>query len=1774
MTFNTLEKALEEAKQLGAMKVRDDLGGEYFVNYADGGNLSRDQKFVNKSEDYEVEYSKGTNRKGYEKHSFAEGGNVRQSLEDVLKQDVTFLKFDSNRAYDKLVRLNIPLINVHDYDFNHYTIIETKNLEKVLEYVKKGVRIVKKKFASADLGFDYRGSMSFEDGGDIDNEIYEKRLQYLKMMKNNERSDLGKYQIDKEIKNINMILEHRKNIESSYSNGGNLFKNLSIEKQEARQNLKENIIKALFVDKKNPITEVALTYSNSKYSVPNINKQDIRNTVWEINQTKKYKNIIVYTNSYGVLSLKVENSFEEGGSIKKTRRTNNQIRKDNYNKEVDLYNWYVVNVAELKAESGFEHKEDALDLLSDYDGDKNFKVVSKKSLKTLGIEIPNERWKYANGGSFDDDFDGIAYAKTKGKESIDWDKELKEYAGEKEYQRLTPREKEEIISDLQRDWDRSNSYANGGNIIKPKVGDTIFRAYYVKDYDGEHYNAIIIAENAEKAEEKARSIYKDDFSFISDGIKIKNEEQLFEETREDEPVYNCEKGEEMNAKDLTNKEVYEQIVSKVGNSIWEQNALNILRNESVKNPDGVFKPTGDLDKLQKYLSNSNYYEKGGEIAKAEILGFSKNIMGTTDIEMRITGMRKPQNFIVYPIGKDDAGSVITIQSETRIGQINLVKGVGVMSQSHSSGAYFVHLQMDKLTPFTLSESDLEDLKTSVFKTSGSNVGSSIVKSDNSGASRILAKGGDLGKYEGGKNFEIRDYKMLNIDDVLEREKPIKLYKEQVLCINPTYADNYTYWICPRDITIKENYGNIYIEKGDKLYLTIQNPVNGDASSSTSYNVIINGKSYPLLHFIPETADGGDLDDVNHYDAITQLKNLDKVLTGTLETPQQAEERKIRIAETLIPANDFYVSKPYHSHGFEHPQKVIFKDGKWLRLREDKWVTKEDYEQQTNRPDLNFDEDQFNIWGKFDTKYDLAWDIVMNARVILEEKSEKDIDSKWDKQYDYLTSENKKQYNSKTKESKLENGGDVLERGKKSGWGNVSEEEDNAIAWYSSLSMNQQKEVDKHLESYKANLTEEKFQKRGLSVRDFGRTYRRDKLIHIWKSEGSPEPQDSFANGGSTGDVYADGGQIRVGDKYKYNWTDNDGNEGYTIREVVKQNITSSKDFRTKVMIMKVVESSMPEQVGRLEEEYKPSFKKRIGWGLEIPMHERMPKLTDENYAKGGSLEDKLTKLEKKKSDLESKLFEAKLAENKVMNNMGFGAGMRRSKISISTTRTDSLKARIEAVEKEIEQTKEDMLPKKPKYILKADIKTVTVKRNGKKVTYNSADVLNGANVLEKGGDLTSKANYVAKRDVVSVELKDGTVVKPVNGYWVKKGAEPIGAEPKSTQLLNTLSDNEKEIDEKLALFTKSDKEFNRLQSESNKEFVKKTKLEKERIALIKKGVSNTEEIDAKIKDAKEKGNLYSEQAIGLLKKYQEDLAQPKNSSSSVNKISTTEIRKDQRGIWRAETTIDNFNGYDWRLTTLKTYSGQLISSAQGGKFQDSGSKGINMFKYTMYEDPYHTLEVSKPSRLTEKVVAEQHVKALAKFKKFMETGVFKGGGKISTFDKVSAKIAKEFEGKPVANKYQEEYGKYYSKQEAEIVGNKITGKSRAMDVDKKAFGGLFSHVKKLTDSKPKYPNLEGKQVFLKTGELVQVFTQSDNTLSVLDVSKMNYSGERPRLIDISEVKNSSFESGGGLNTKTSNKGAETLKKANELATKIRIKGESWLDAKKRAFAELKKAVSN
>lgn len=109
----------------------------------------------------------------------------------------------------------------------------------------------------------------------------------------------------------------------------------------------------------------------------------------------------------------------------------------------------------------------------------------------------------------------------------------------------------------------------------------------------------------------------------------------------------------------------------------------------------------------------------------------KNIMGTVSFMGKFNGMRKAQEFIVYPM--QDSGPVIQIQSDTRIGRVNLDTGELAMSQPHPSGAYGIHLASDKLNRETLPAEELQTLRQWIKSTGGLLVGKSIVKTDNTGA---------------------------------------------------------------------------------------------------------------------------------------------------------------------------------------------------------------------------------------------------------------------------------------------------------------------------------------------------------------------------------------------------------------------------------------------------------------------------------------------------------------------------------------------------------------------------------------------------------------------------------------------------------------------------------------------------------------------------------------------------------------------------------------------------------------------------------------------------------------------------------------------------------------------------------------------------------------------------------------------------------------------------------------------------------------------------------
>lgn len=112
-------------------------------------------------------------------------------------------------------------------------------------------------------------------------------------------------------------------------------------------------------------------------------------------------------------------------------------------------------------------------------------------------------------------------------------------------------------------------------------------------------------------------------------------------------------------------------------------------------------------------------------------------MGTLSIDMKLKGMRKAQEFTLYPINKDT--TELMIQSDTRIAKINL-DGKGLVSKSHSNGAYGIHLAIDVLTPFEFSQKDWQQIVEYIGLTESNEAGKKenrFIFSDNSGAKSIF-----------------------------------------------------------------------------------------------------------------------------------------------------------------------------------------------------------------------------------------------------------------------------------------------------------------------------------------------------------------------------------------------------------------------------------------------------------------------------------------------------------------------------------------------------------------------------------------------------------------------------------------------------------------------------------------------------------------------------------------------------------------------------------------------------------------------------------------------------------------------------------------------------------------------------------------------------------------------------------------------------------------------------------------------------------------------------
>lgn len=119
----------------------------------------------------------------------------------------------------------------------------------------------------------------------------------------------------------------------------------------------------------------------------------------------------------------------------------------------------------------------------------------------------------------------------------------------------------------------------------------------------------------------------------------------------------------------------------------------------------------------------------------KISNLNRNIMGTVSFDGQCAGMRKPQDFIVYPM--QDSGERITIQSEHRFGRLDLATGKGILSANKTQYANSIWFAMcvarRTAVAIQLEAEDLQTLRGWIKSTGGVEVGASFVKCDNTGA---------------------------------------------------------------------------------------------------------------------------------------------------------------------------------------------------------------------------------------------------------------------------------------------------------------------------------------------------------------------------------------------------------------------------------------------------------------------------------------------------------------------------------------------------------------------------------------------------------------------------------------------------------------------------------------------------------------------------------------------------------------------------------------------------------------------------------------------------------------------------------------------------------------------------------------------------------------------------------------------------------------------------------------------------------------------------------
>lgn len=127
----------------------------------------------------------------------------------------------------------------------------------------------------------------------------------------------------------------------------------------------------------------------------------------------------------------------------------------------------------------------------------------------------------------------------------------------------------------------------------------------------------------------------------------------------------------------------------------------------------------------------------------EIIGMKKNCLGTMSFTLKMGKMKKAEEFVTYPVQKDDNGEKVWLQSSHRWAELNTKTGEIDLSARRAQYANSMWLMLCKIhgTAETdkASAEQLEQIRVAIHGTASPNAGGNNILSmycDNSNAGLV------------------------------------------------------------------------------------------------------------------------------------------------------------------------------------------------------------------------------------------------------------------------------------------------------------------------------------------------------------------------------------------------------------------------------------------------------------------------------------------------------------------------------------------------------------------------------------------------------------------------------------------------------------------------------------------------------------------------------------------------------------------------------------------------------------------------------------------------------------------------------------------------------------------------------------------------------------------------------------------------------------------------------------------------------------------------------